>query len=62
MKGHGWVTPLPGGLVARCGGPAMCKQCQDEAAELARTKELPDTTDPIAYGLLGPSTAEELAR
>jgi hypothetical protein len=30
MSGHGWIDPLPGGLVARCGGPAMCPGCQEE--------------------------------
>jgi hypothetical protein len=33
MSRHGWVNPLPGGQVARCGGPGLCKQCQEELAE-----------------------------
>jgi hypothetical protein len=28
--GHGWVRPLPSGAKARCGGPAICRQCQLE--------------------------------
>jgi hypothetical protein len=27
---HGWVTPLPYGAKARCGGPGMCTVCQEE--------------------------------
>ena len=29
-QGHGWVHPLPSGAKARCGGPAICRQCQLE--------------------------------
>ncbi len=32
MAGHGWVTPNPDGMKARCGGPAICPQCAREAA------------------------------
>lgn len=32
---HGHVTPLPGGVKARCGGPARCPVCQREQAQLA---------------------------
>jgi hypothetical protein len=40
MSGHGWVKPLAGGqVVARCGGPGMCKACQQEAADLYRELE-----------------------
>jgi ADP-ribose pyrophosphatase YjhB (NUDIX family) len=34
MARHGHVTPLPGGLKARCGGPALCTGCQAEQAAL----------------------------
>lgn len=27
---HGWVTPRPDGLRARCGGPAVCEICRRE--------------------------------
>ncbi len=27
MSGHGWVTPSPNGIRARCGGPAICREC-----------------------------------
>lgn len=37
-KGHGWVTPIgDGSVVARCGGPAICKKCQREKMELERS-------------------------
>ena len=29
--GHGWVTPRPDGAKARCGGPAICRECALEA-------------------------------
>lgn len=29
---HGHVAPRPDQLVARCGGPSLCKACQDELA------------------------------
>lgn len=28
--GHGWVVRNPSGLTARCGGPSICQQCQQE--------------------------------
>lgn len=31
---HGHVTPRPDGVVARCGGPALCSQCRFEAVDL----------------------------
>jgi hypothetical protein len=32
MAGHGWVTPNPDGVKARCGGPGICPDCRREAA------------------------------
>lgn len=34
-SGHGHVRPRKDGCLARCGGPAMCKVCQQELAEIA---------------------------
>lgn len=31
ISGHGWVTPKPNGLKAKCGGPALCSACRLEA-------------------------------
>jgi hypothetical protein len=31
MSGHGHVTPNPDGSKARCGGPAICRECAIEA-------------------------------
>lgn len=37
MLRHGHVVPNPNGLVARCGGPALCSHCRlEERVELAR--------------------------
>jgi hypothetical protein len=30
--GHGHVRPRPDGVLARCGGPAICRECALEAA------------------------------
>lgn len=30
--GHGHVFPRPDGVVARCGGPAICSECAHDAA------------------------------
>jgi len=40
-KGHGHVTKRPDGVRARCGGPAFCKVCQAEKAELERATAAP---------------------
>lgn len=39
--GHGHVYPNPGGIVVRCGGPALCSKCEadlshkvDEACQI----------------------------
>lgn len=37
MSGHGWVTPLPSGAKARCGGPGLCPVCAAEARGIAIT-------------------------
>jgi len=34
--GHGHVFKRPDGLVARCGGPAICKQCAIDEANAVR--------------------------
>lgn len=37
--GHGHVWPRPDGMVARCGGPAMCQRCAIDAARTKQVKE-----------------------
>jgi len=32
---HGHIVPLPSGLRARCGGPALCPKCRAEVDHLA---------------------------
>lgn len=47
--GHGWVTPLPGGLRARCGGPNSklgCMICRAEAKAANRLKVLDSVSTP----------------
>ena len=30
MSGHGHVIKNPNGILARCGGPALCSVCREE--------------------------------
>lgn len=36
--GHGHVRPRPDGVKARCGGPALCAKCKQEADEIGRVR------------------------
>ncbi|WP_330114117.1 hypothetical protein SA496_15730 [Pseudomonas sp. JS3066] len=36
-KGHGHVIPRPDGNKTRCGGPGICKVCQQEQVDYARS-------------------------
>lgn len=40
--GHGWLRRRPDGAKARCGGPALCRVC---AKELADMMEIPTRND-----------------
>lgn len=53
---HGHVVPRPDGLVARCGGPALCSACRDELDE-AGTAALA-----AALTIIGEDRAAEHAR
>lgn len=44
MSGHGWVTPNPGGGIARCGGPPMCAEC---CREIVMKQAQGDGTTPV---------------
>lgn len=35
IDGHGWVRPRPDGAKARCGGPAICRECAIDAAQMS---------------------------
>lgn len=35
-RGHGHVSPRPDGVRARCGGPGLCPECSQEAAQKAK--------------------------
>lgn len=44
MSGHGHVTPNADGSKARCGGPAICRECQAEAGRFTgRATETSET-------------------
>lgn len=36
VQPHGWVTPIAGGIKARCGGPGMCRDCNAEVEQLEK--------------------------
>ena len=57
MSGHGWVTPNPDGMKARCGGPALCSACALEKvrADVAAAGEPPGAA-------IRAAVAEEIAR
>ena len=38
MSGHGHVIPNTNGMLARCGGPALCGECAEELANLEAYK------------------------
>lgn len=40
LEKHGWVTPIQGGIKARCGGPGICPGCQAELRALGAGKPL----------------------
>lgn len=33
-EGHGWINPLPFGVIARCGGPFICDVCAIEECDV----------------------------
>lgn len=37
--GHGHVWPRPDGMVARCGGPGICSECDRDAARMKRRED-----------------------
>lgn len=48
--GHGHVFPRPDGMKARCGGPAICKEC---AIDAARHAPKPEESDGFKLQLMG---------
>jgi hypothetical protein len=46
--GHGHVRPRPDGVRMRCGGPAVCRECQREQAALAAPQPAP-SAEPVAW-------------
>lgn len=51
-NGHGYVTPNENGLKARCGGPALCRICQQEARELPKAELICKRTETDKPGIV----------
>lgn len=47
LAGHGHVKPRPDGAVMRCGGPAICKVCQQEKAQMEMGQRLKAAFHPL---------------
>jgi hypothetical protein len=47
--GHGHVWARPDGLKARCGGPALCRECARDTAAIAKPKQDAPTDAEITY-------------
>lgn len=47
--GHGWVTPLPGGIRAKCGGPDRCDICREELRATGRVLDAALTPFSVAF-------------
>lgn len=59
IGGHGHVTPRADGLVARCGGPAICAQCAQEACSVGFVGEETPATCPACGQSTGPVRVTE---
>lgn len=51
-SGHGHVTPRPDGIRARCGGPGLCRECQQEALDKKNKNDYGFLT--VLYNYIGP--------
>ncbi|WP_269497735.1 hypothetical protein [Castellaniella sp. S9] len=47
LAGHGHVKPRPDGVRARCGGPAICRVCQQEKAQLEMSQRMDQALHPL---------------
>lgn len=41
-RGHGHVYPRADGIVAKCGGPGICKECNSDQAQKSNSKPASD--------------------
>ena len=48
--GHGRVFPRPDGTIARCGGPALCLECQKDEGKRATAEALWSGADDAPQG------------
>lgn len=47
LAGHGHVKPRPDGVRMRCGGPAVCRVCQQEKAQLETSQRINEAFHPL---------------
>jgi hypothetical protein len=60
MSKHGWVTPLPNGAVARCGGPGICAHCKAERIVARGCPSLPGGRCWYCLAVLASTVASEV--
>lgn len=61
MNRHGWVRPLPGGAVARCGGSGMCAHCRAEVLAARGCPTIMNAEDVEACFYCGAESAIEIS-
>lgn len=47
LVGHGHVKPRPDGVKMRCGGPAICRVCQQEKSQLEMSQRINEAFHPL---------------
>lgn len=47
LAGHGHVRPRPDGVRMRCGGPAICRVCQQEKSQLEMSQRMEQAFHPL---------------
>lgn len=52
MSGHGWVNPNADGSKAPCGGPGICRECQQEVLGRKDKNDFGFLT--VLYNYIGP--------
>jgi hypothetical protein len=52
--GHGYAWPRPDGAVAKCGGPALCRECGADASMVDRWRKAASASTAAEHGPIDP--------